>query len=163
MRSAPDTSFDEHGKAGGKPSYQWYTKIESACQNFRKALVDWRHCNEELDWGFRNNLSEHDLPNPIARLNRINREISGMDDLMYVADGIDLIFRDRRPWTVDKMRRAAPVAVLILGLIRDIQKVSQTKDWLVEDRAPFLAYEVDLLLPRHQLRGLRITTPLGYK
>ena len=52
MRSAPDTSFDERGKAGGKPSYQWYTKIEVACQNFRKALVDWRICDEELDWGF---------------------------------------------------------------------------------------------------------------
>ena len=36
MRSAPDTSFDEHGNAGGKPSYKWYTKIEVACQNFRK-------------------------------------------------------------------------------------------------------------------------------
>ena len=34
MRSAPDTSFDERGNAGGKPSYQWYTKIEVACQNF---------------------------------------------------------------------------------------------------------------------------------
>ena len=37
MRSAPDTSFDERGNAGGKPSYQWYTKIKVACQNFRKA------------------------------------------------------------------------------------------------------------------------------
>ena len=34
MRRAPDTSFDEHGNAGGKPSYQWYTKIQVACQNF---------------------------------------------------------------------------------------------------------------------------------
>ena len=34
MRSAPDTSFDERGNAGGKPSYQWYTKIEVAYQNF---------------------------------------------------------------------------------------------------------------------------------
>ena len=34
MRSAPDTSFNERGNAGGKPSYQWYTKIELACQNF---------------------------------------------------------------------------------------------------------------------------------
>ena len=63
MRSTPDTSFDERWNAGGKPSYQWYTKIELACQNFRKALVDWRQCDEELDWGFRQNLSEHDLPN----------------------------------------------------------------------------------------------------
>ena len=34
MRSAPDMSFDEHGNAGSKPSYQWYTKIGVACQNF---------------------------------------------------------------------------------------------------------------------------------
>ena len=95
MQSAPDTSFHEHGNTGGKPSYQWYTKIEVACQNFRKAVVDWRHCNEELDWGFRNNLSEHDLPNQIARLNRMHREISGIHDLMHVADRIDLIFRYR--------------------------------------------------------------------
>ena len=71
MRSAPDTSFHECGNAGGKPSYQWYTKIEVACQNFRTALVDWRQCDEELDWGFRQNLSEYDLPNQIARLNRM--------------------------------------------------------------------------------------------
>ena len=32
MRGAPDTSFDEHGNADGKPTYQWYTKIEVACQ-----------------------------------------------------------------------------------------------------------------------------------
>ena len=92
MWSAPDTSFDERGNAGGKPSYQWYTKIEVACQNFRKALIDWRQCDEELDWGFQQNLSEYDLPNQIARLNRMHREISGIDDLMHVADGIDLIF-----------------------------------------------------------------------
>ena len=49
MRSTPDTSFDEGGNAGGKPSYQWYTKTEVAYQNFRKALVDWRQCDEELD------------------------------------------------------------------------------------------------------------------
>ena len=36
MRSAPDTSFDEHKKASGKPSYQWYTNIQVACQNLRK-------------------------------------------------------------------------------------------------------------------------------
>ena len=49
MRSAPDTSPDERGNARGKPSYQWYTKIEGACHNFWKALVDWQQCNEELD------------------------------------------------------------------------------------------------------------------
>ena len=87
IRSVPDTSFDERGKAGGKPSYKWYTKIEVACQNFGKALVYWRQCDEELDWGFRQNLSEYDLPNQIPRLNRMHREISGIDDLMHVADG----------------------------------------------------------------------------
>ena len=92
-RSAPDTSFDERVNAGGKPGYQSYTKIEVACQNFRKALADWQHCDEELDWGFLQNLSEYDLPNQIARLNRMHREISGFDDLKNVADGIDLIFR----------------------------------------------------------------------
>ena len=163
MRSAPDTSFDERGNAGGKPSYQWYTKIEVACQNLRKALVDWRQCDEELYWGFRQNLSEHDLPNQIARLNHMHREISGMNDLMHVADGIDLIFRYRRLWTEDRMKRVAPVAVSILEVIRDFQKVCQTNDWLFEDRAPFLAYKVDLLLRRHQLRGLRGTSRLGYK
>ena len=33
-RSAPDKSFDERGNVGGNPGYQWYTKIEMACQNF---------------------------------------------------------------------------------------------------------------------------------
>ena len=104
MRSAPDTSFDERGNAGGKLSYQWYTKIKVGRQNFREALVDWRQCDEELDWGFGQNLSEYDLPNQIARLNRMHREISGIDDLMHIANGIDLIFRYRRLWTEDKMK-----------------------------------------------------------
>ena len=82
---------------------------------------------------------------------------------MHVADGIDLFFRYRRFWTSAKMRRSAPSAVAILGLIRDLQKVCQTNDWFFEDRAPFLAYKVDLLPRRHQLRGLRGTTRLGYK
>ena len=104
LQSTPDTSFDEHGNAGTARSYQWYTKIEVACQNFRRTLVDWRQCNKELDWGFRNNLVENDLPNQIARLNGMHREISGIDDLMHVADAIDLIFRYRRYQTVNKMR-----------------------------------------------------------
>ena len=90
------------------------------------------------------------MPNQIARLNRMHREICGIDDLMHVAEGIDLFFRYRHFWTVDKMRRAAPSAVSILGLIKDLQKVCQTNDWLFEDRVPFLAYKVDLLLRRHQ-------------
>ena len=162
-RSAPDTSFDEHGNLGGKPGYQWYTKIEVACQNFRAALMKWRHYDEELDYGFRQDLTEHTLPSQIARLNRMHREISGIDDLINVADGIDLIFKYRRFWTHEKMRREAPVAVSIMGVIRDLQKVCQSNDWLFEDRAPFLAYKVDLLLRRHQLRGLRGTSRLGYK
>ena len=67
MRGAPDTSFAESGTPGSAPSYQWYTKIQVASQNSRNALVDWRKCNEELDYGFRNNLVETDLPNQIAR------------------------------------------------------------------------------------------------
>ena len=117
MQSAPDTSFDEHGNAGSAPSYQWYTKIEVACQNFRRTLVDWRQCNKELDGGFRNNLVENDLRDQIARLNGMHRQISGINDLMHVANGRDLIFRYRRLWTVDKIRPAAPSAVSILGLI----------------------------------------------
>ena len=132
-QSAPDTSFDERGNVGGKPGYQWYTKIEMACQNFRAALVEWRRCDEELDWGFRQSLSEYGLPSHIARLNRIHREISGIDDLINVADGIDLIFRYRRLWTRDRMKREAPVAVSILGVIRDLKKVCQENDWLFED------------------------------
>ena len=93
MRSAPDTSFDEHGNAGSAPSYQWYTKIEVACQNVPRTLVRWRQCNEELDWRFRNNLVETDLPDQIARLNRMHRDICGIDNLMHVADGSDLFFR----------------------------------------------------------------------
>ena len=146
MRSAPDGSFNEHGNAGSAPSYQWYTKIEVACQNFLRTLMDWRQCNEELDWGFTNNLVEPDLPNQIARLNRMHREISEIDDLMHVADGINPIFRYRHFLTVDKMRRATPFVVSILGLIPDLQKVCQTNYWLFEDRAPFPAYKVDLLL-----------------
>ena len=147
-RSAADTSLDERANAGGKPGYQWYTKIEVACQNFRKALVHWRYCDEELHSGIRQNLSEYDLPNQIDRLNRMHREISGIDDLINVTDGIDLIFRYQRLWTQDKMKREAPVAVSILGAIRDLQKVCQANDWLFEDRAPVFAYKVDLLLRR---------------
>ena len=88
-----------------------------ACQNFRNALVEWRKCNEELDWGFRNNLAETDLTNRIARLNRMHQEIGGIDDLMHVANGIDLLFRYQRFWTLEKMCRSAPSAVSILGLI----------------------------------------------
>ena len=134
-----------------------------ACQNLRKAPVDRQKCNEELDWGFRNNLVETDLPSQIACLNRMPCGICGIDDLMRVADGTYLLFRHRRFWTLAKMRRSAPFAISILGLIRDLQKACQTNVWLFEDRVPFLAYKVDLLLRRHQLRVLQGTTPLGYK
>ena len=146
MQSAPDTCFDENGTPRSAPSYQWYTKIEVACQNFRNAVVEWRKCNNQLDWGFRNNLVETDLPNPIARLNGRHREICGINDLMHVADGINLLFRFRRFWTFEKMRWPAPSAVLILGLSRELQKVCQMNDWLFEDRARFLACKVDLLV-----------------
>ena len=107
--------------------------------------------------------TEYTLPSQITRLNGMHREISGIDDLINVADGIDLIIKYRRLWTHERMKREAPVAVSIMGVIRDLQKVCQANDWLFEDRAPFLAYKVDLLLRRHQLRGLRGTSRLGYK
>ena len=157
-RSTPDTSFDERRNVGGKPGYQWYTKIEVACHNLRAALVEWQRCDEGLDWGFRQNLSKYGLPSQIARLNRKHREISGIDYLINVADEMELIFRYPRLWTQDEMKREAPVAVSILGVICDIQKVCQANDRLFEDRAPFLAYKVDLLLRQHQLRGLRGTS-----
>ena len=94
---------------------------------------------------------ETDLPDQVARLNRMHREICRIDDLIHVADGIDLVFKYRRFWTAAKMRRSAPAAISILALIGDLQKVCQTNDWLFEDRAPFFAYKVDLLLRRHQL------------
>ena len=77
---------------------------------------------------------------------------------MNVADGINLIFRYRPIWTQDKMKREAPVAVSILGVIGDLQKDCQANDWLFEDRAPLLAYKVDLVLRRHRLRGLQGTS-----
>ena len=52
---------------------------------------------------------------------------------MHVADGTDLIFRYRCLCTEDKMKRVAPVAVSILRVIRDLQKVCQTNDWLFKD------------------------------
>ena len=82
---------------------------------------------------------------------------------MHVADGIDLIFRYRRLWTEDEMKRVAPVAVSILGVFGHLQKVCQTNDWLFEDPAPSLVYKDGLLLRRHQRRGLRGTSRLGYK
>ena len=152
MRTAPDTSFDESGTPGSAPSYQWYGKTEVA--TFPKALVDWRKCDEDLEWEYRNSLVETNLPDQIARLNRMHRESCGIDDLIHVADGIDLFFKYRRFWTAAKMRRSAPSAISFLELIRDLQKVCQTNNQLFADRAPFLAYKVDLLLRRHQLRGL---------
>ena len=146
MRAAPDTSFDENGNPGSAPSYQWYTKIEVAYRNRRSALVAWRSCDEELDFEFRDKLKEENVPNQIRRLNCMHPELCGIDDLIHVSDGIDLFFRYRRLWTVKKMRRPAPSAILILGLIRDLTKVCRADNWLFEDRAPFLAYKTDLLV-----------------
>ena len=123
IRSASDTSFDESRTPGGAPSYQWYKRIEVACQTFENALVDWRKCNKELHWEFTNNLLETDLPNLIASLNRMHRDICGIEDLMHVAYGIDLLFKYRRFWTLAKKRRSAPSAISIVALIRDHQKV----------------------------------------
>ena len=75
-----------------------------ACQNFRAALLEWRRCDEELDLGFRQILTEYTLPSQIARLNRMHREISGIDELINVADGIDLIFKYRRLCTHERMK-----------------------------------------------------------
>ena len=74
-----------------------------------------------------------------------------MDDLNHASDGINLFFRYRRYWTVGKMRREAPSAISILGIIRDLIKVCQASDWLFEDRAIFLTYKTELLLRGHQL------------
>ena len=63
MRADPDTSFDHNGTPGSAPRYQWYTKIQVACQNLLSALVAWQHCDEELDWKFRSYLEEENLPN----------------------------------------------------------------------------------------------------
>ena len=117
MRHAPDTSFDESRTPCSAPCYQWYTKIEVACGNSPNTLVEWQKCNEELNWVFRNNLVQTSLPNQIARLNRMHREICGIDDLMHVAYGIHLLFRYRFFWTLAKMRPSAPSAISILGLI----------------------------------------------
>ena len=108
MQTAPDTSFDESRTPGSAPSYQWYGEIEVACQNLRKALVD---CDEELDWAYRNSIMQTDLPGQIARLNRMNRPICGIADLIDVADGIDLLFKYGSFWTAAKMRRWARSAI----------------------------------------------------
>ena len=76
----------------------------------------------------------------------MHRELCGISDLIHVVDGIDLVYRYWRFWTARRMRRPAPVAFLTLGLIRDVTKVCQDKDWLFKDRERFLAYKTDLLL-----------------
>ena len=72
MQTTPDTFFDKNKTPGSAPSYQWYPKIEVACQNFRLALVDWRKCEEEFVWRFRKNLVEDEVPSQITRLNRMH-------------------------------------------------------------------------------------------
>ena len=93
----------------------------------------------------------------------MHRELYGIDDLLHVAEGIDLFFKYRRFWTVGKMRQPAASAILILGLIRDLTKVCRADDWIFQDRAHFLANKIDLLLRRHQLQGPRGTIRLRYK
>ena len=154
MRTARGTSFRESGAPGCAPSYQWYAKIGVASQNVRTALADWRKRDETVNWGFRKNLVETNLPDQIAQLNRMHPEFCRIDDLIHVTDRIDLSFKYRRFWTTAKMRRSASSATSILGLVQELQKVCQTNDCLFEDRAAFLAYKFDLLLHRHQLQGL---------
>ena len=155
MRSAPDTSFNESGTPGSAPGYQWYAKIGVACQIFERPLSTSKIRIEELDWGYGNSLVETNLPDQVARLDRVHREICGMEDLIQVADEIDLLFKWEHFRTAAKMRRSAPAAIMILGLIPDLQKVPQRNDWFFEDRASFPAYKVDLLLQRPTLLGYK--------
>ena len=133
MPAAPDTCFDKSATPGSAPSYQWYTKIEVARQNCRSAPVTWQKCDEKFDWEFRNNLFEQNLSSQIARLNPMHREICGIDDLIHVANRVDLFFENRRFWTVAKMPGPAPSAFSILGLIQDHRKVCQTDDGLFKN------------------------------
>ena len=107
VQTAPDTSVDKSGTPGSTPSYQWYARIEEACQKFRAALVAWRKCDQKLDWRYRNSLVDNDLPGQIAPLNRRHGEICGINDLVHVGHGINLIPQYRRFWTAAKMRRSA--------------------------------------------------------
>ena len=104
MRSAPDRSCNKSRTPGSAPSHHWYTTIEVACQIFRHTLVDWRKCNEDLDCGSRNSLVETNLPNQIARPNRMHGGICGIYDLIDDVDGIDLFFKYRQFWRLLKMR-----------------------------------------------------------
>ena len=155
MRSAPDTSFNESRTPGCAPSYQLYAKIEVAC----RLSNTYRRTGLRVQEQPRGDRPSRPSRTPEPHASRDLR--NGRPD--PVANGIDLLFKYERFWTAAKMQRSAPAGIMILGLIRDLQKVSQRNDWFFEDRAPFLAYKVDLLLRRHQPRGLRHTTPLGYK
>ena len=163
MRAAPDMSFDKSGTPGSATSYQWYTKIELVCHNVRSALLNYWICEEERDWEFRNKLKEENLPNQIRRLHRMHRELCGIDDLIHIADRIDLFFEYRHFRTVGKMRPRGPSAISILGLILDLTRVCQKDDWLLQDRASFLGHKTELLLQWHHLQDHRGTVPLGYK
>ena len=110
MRTAPDTSFDENRTSGCARSYQWHAKIEVACQTFRSALVACRGCDEEADWELRNNLEDDNLANQIQRLNRMHLELCQINDLIHVADGIDLFFGYRRVWTDGKHALTDPIS-----------------------------------------------------
>ena len=46
---------------------------------------------------------ETDLPGPIACLNRMHRGVCGINDLIHVANRIDLFSKYRRFWTAAKM------------------------------------------------------------
>ena len=161
MRAAPDTSFDENRNPGNAAGWQCYGPIDVACCQLRAALVAWRNLKEEIDYRRCNRLDEEHLPGEIIYLNHKHRELCGISNLVHVVDAIDLVFGYRRQWVARKMRRSGPVAVSILGLIRDLTKLGQVNGWLFEDPAPFLAYKADLLLREQPLR--RCVVQLGYK
>ena len=92
---------------------------------------------------FKNNLKQGNLPNQIQLLHCMHPQLCRLNNLIHVADGIDLFFKYRRFWTVGKMRRPAPSAISILGLLWNLTKVCQKDNWSFQDGAPFSAYKTD--------------------
>ena len=88
---------------------------------------------KESNYQRRNRLEEKHLLGQIIYLDCMHRELWGISHLLHVADGINLVFRYQRHCTARKIRQPARVAVLLLGLIRDLTKVCHVDDWLFED------------------------------
>ena len=80
---------------------------------------------------------ETDLPNQVARLNRMHQQICGMNDLIHVADGINLLFKYRGFWTAAKMRRSAPSAISIPGLFRTSRRFAKRMTGYSKTEHPF--------------------------